>query len=195
MLRAAEASLLLAQQRNQTVHQSRWYTLTLIIAALGLAAIVWGRVPSGHETAALPPAPAIGHPAPAFTLPMLTGEELALADLRGQPVVLNFWASWCGPCRAEMPELQRLHERLGEAGVAVLGVNQGERPETAAAFMQALALDFPVALDQRTGVSQQYLVNSLPTTFFIDRNGVIRNTFIGPMTDAVLAQNLRSIYP
>jgi cytochrome c biogenesis protein CcmG, thiol:disulfide interchange protein DsbE len=177
------------------VNQSRWYTLTVIIAALGLAAIVWGRVPSGGETTALPPAPAIGHPAPTFALPMLGGDELALGDLRGQPVVLNFWASWCGPCRAEMPELQRLHERLGEAGVAVIGVNQGEQPETAAAFMQALALDFPVALDQRTGVSQQYLVNSLPTTFFIDRNGVIRNTFIGPMTDAVLAQNLRSIYP
>ncbi len=76
-----------------------------------------------------------------------------------------------------------------------MGVNQGESPETAGAFLQALSLDFPVALDQRTGVSQQYLVNSLPTTFFIDRDGVIRSTFIGPMSDAVLAQNLRSIYP
>ena len=80
-------------------------------------------------------------------------------------------------------------------GVVVLGVNQGEQPETAAGFMQQLGLSVPVVLDQRTGVSQQYLVNSLPTTFFIDRDGVIRNTFIGPMSDAVLAQNLRSIYP
>ncbi len=177
------------------MNQTRWYTLTAIIAVLGLAAIAWGRMPSGGEARELPPAPAIGHPAPAFSLPTLTGEALALAGLRGQPVVLNFWASWCGPCRAEMPELQRLHRRLGEAGVAVVGVNQGETPETAAAFMQALNLSFPVALDQRTGVSQQYLVNSLPTTFFIDRDGVIRNTFIGPMSDAVLAQNLRTIYP
>jgi peroxiredoxin len=177
------------------VTRARWYTLTAIIALLGLAAIAWGRVPGERAPAALPPAPAVGHPAPLFTLPTLAGDELALADLHGQPVVLNFWASWCGPCRAEMPELQRLHDRLGEAGVVVLGVNQGESPETAAAFLQALGLSFPVALDQRTGVSQQYLVNSLPTTFFIDRDGVIRSTFIGPMSDAVLAQNLRSIYP
>ncbi len=175
--------------------QTRWYTLTAIIALLGLAAIAWGRVLADSESAALPPAPAIGHPAPLFTLPTLAGESLALADLHGQPVVLNFWASWCGPCRAEMPELQRLHDRLSETGVVVLGVNQGESPETAAAFLQALDLNFPVALDQRTGVSQRYLVNSLPTTFFIDRGGVIRSTFIGPMSDAVLAQNLRSIYP
>ncbi len=156
----------LQRKRKQPVNQTRWYTLTAVIAVLGLAAIAWGRVPADSEATALPPAPAIGHPAPLFTLPTLAGDELALADLHGRPVVLNFWASWCGPCRAEMPELQRLHERL-----------------------------VPVALDQRTGVSQQYLVNSLPTTFFIDRDGVIRSTFIGPMSDAVLAQNLRSIYP
>jgi peroxiredoxin len=177
------------------VTRTRWYALTAIIALLGLAAIAWGRVPAQRATTALPPAPAVGHPAPDFTLPALAGGDLALADLAGQPVVLNFWASWCGPCRAEMPELQRLHDRLGAAGVAVVGVNQGETPETAAAFLEALGLSFPVALDQRTGVSQQYLVNSLPTTFFIDRDGVVRRTFIGAMSDAVLAENLRSIYP
>lgn len=177
------------------MNETRWYRLTALIALLGLAAIVWGRMPAGGESTVLPPAPAIGHPAPLFSLPALAGDTISLADLHGQPVVLNFWASWCGPCRAEMPELQRLHNRLGPAGVVVLGVNQGEPPETAAGFMQQLGLSFPVALDQRTGVSQQYLVNSLPTTFFIDRDGVIRNTFIGPMSDAVLAQNLRTIYP
>ena len=177
------------------MNRTRWHILTAVIAVLGLAALAWGRVPAERASTALPPAPAIGHPAPSFTLPTLAGDSVALADLHGQPVVLNFWARWCGPCRAEMPELQRLHERLGEAGVVVLGVNQGESPETAAVFLQTLGLNFPVALDQRTGVSQQYLVNSLPTTFFIDLDGVIRNTFIGPMSDAVLAQNLRSIYP
>ncbi len=175
--------------------RTRWHTLTALIALLGLAALVWGRVPGERTLTALPPAPAIGHPAPDFTLPTLAGGQVTLSDLRGQPVVLNFWASWCGPCRAEMPELQRLHDRLGEAGMAVLGVNQGESPDTAAAFLEKLGLSFPVALDQRTGVSQQYLVNSLPTTFFIDREGVIRSTFIGPMSDAVIAQTLRSIYP
>ncbi|MFZ2489355.1 MAG: TlpA disulfide reductase family protein [Anaerolineae bacterium] len=173
----------------------RWTTITFLLALLGLGALGWGRVSPDGVSTALPPAPAIGHPAPGFALPTLAGDDLALDALRGQPVVLNFWASWCAPCRSEMPELQRLHERLAGAGVRVVGVNQGEQPAQAAAFMQTLGLTFPVALDQRTGVSQQYLVNSLPTTFFIDREGVVRSMFIGPMSDAVLAQNLRSIYP
>lgn len=172
-----------------------WKPITLLLALLGLFALVWGRVPMSAPATALPSAPAIGHSAPDFTLPTLSGDTLKLSAQREHPVVLNFWASWCGPCRSEMPELQRLHERLAASGVAVIGVNQGESAGTAAAFFQTLGLDFPVALDERTGVSQLYLVNSLPTTFFIDHDGVIRSVFTGPMTDAVLAQNLRSIYP
>ena len=172
-----------------------WTWITLVVCILGLLALSLGRVPPEGTGGALPPAPIAGHPAPAFTLETLDGETVALADLHGQPVILNFWASWCGPCRAEMPELQRLHEQLAAAGVVVLGVNQGERPETVASYRQEVGVDFPTVLDQRTAVSQLYLVNSLPTTFFIDRDGVIRNVFIGPMTDAVLASNLRAIYP
>lgn len=177
------------------MNQKRWYTLTAIVLAFGIGALIWGRVPAGVTTGALPPAPAIGHPAPDFTLAAMEGESVTLSDLRGQPVVMNFWASWCGPCRSEMPELQRLHDRLADAGVVMLGVNQGETPEVVARYRDEIGVDFPTALDQRTGVSQQYLVNSLPTTFFIDRDGVIQTLFIGPMTDAVLAENLRTIYP
>lgn len=175
--------------------QSRWYALTAFVVVAGIAALVWGRVPPEAGTGPLPPAPAIGHPAPDFTLSTLDGQMVTLSDLRGKPVILNFWATWCGPCRAEMPELQRVHERLESAGLTVLGVNQAESMEAIARYQQDLGVDFPTAMDSRLGVSRQYLVNSLPTTFFIDREGVIRNLFIGPMTDAVLAQNLRSIYP
>jgi peroxiredoxin len=94
-----------------------------------------------------------------------------------------------------MPELQRLHKRLAPAGVVVLGVNQSERTETVAAYQEALGISFPTAMDQRLGVSRAFGVNSIPTTFFIDRDGIIRTIFIGPMTDAVLAGNLRTIYP
>ncbi len=175
--------------------QRAWYALTAVIFVLGLAALGWGRVPAEGSGADLPPAPIIGHPAPGFALQTLEGEALSLADLQGQPVVLNFWATWCGPCRAEMPELQRLHERLGPAGVVVLGVNQNETPQAIANFRAELALDFPTVLDVRLGVSREYGVNSIPTTFFIDRQGVIRSLFIGPMTDAILADKLKTIYP
>ena len=175
--------------------RKHWHLLTATLCLLGLAALAWGRVRAPGADAPLPPAPAVGHPAPALSLPQLEGELLTLADLRGQPVVLNFWASWCGPCRAEMPELQRLSDRLGPAGLVVLGVNQGETAAAVADYRAELAVDFPTLLDQRLGASREYGVNSLPTTFFIDREGVIRRLFIGPMTDAVLADNLKSIYP
>jgi thiol-disulfide isomerase/thioredoxin len=166
-----------------------------LIVVAGLAALLWGRVPPEAGAGPLPPAPAIGHPAPDFSLTTTDGQVQTLAGLRGRPVILNFWATWCGPCRAEMPELQRVHERLAEAGMVVLGINQAESPEAVARYQEELGVDFPTVLDSRLGVSRQYLVNSLPTTFFVDRAGVIRSMFIGPMTDAVLAQNLRTIYP
>lgn len=174
-----------------------WYWLTATLCVLGVGALFWGRDMSAQPNAALPPAPVIGHPAPDWQLPGLDGEAMALGDLAGRPVVLNFWATWCGPCRAEMPELQRLHERTAAAadGLVVVGINQGEAASQVTGFRQQIGVDFPTALDQRLGVSRQYGVNSLPTTFFIDRSGVIRDIFIGPMSDAVLAAKLRSIYP
>ena len=175
--------------------QRNWYTLTAIVLLLGAAALLWGRVPPGADSGVLPPAPAVGHPAPDFTLNTLDGEALTLSDLRGQPVILNFWATWCLPCRAEMPELERLHQRLAEAGVVVLGVNQAETAADIASYREEIGISFPTVVDQRMGVSREYLVNSIPTTFFIDREGTIQTLFIGPMTDAVLAENLRTIYP
>lgn len=142
-----------------------------------------------------PAIPLAGNPAPAFTLTTLEGNELQLADLHGQAVVLNFWASWCGPCRAEMPELEQAFQEYREQGLIVLGVNQGEDPATVRGFLQQLGLSFPVVLDQQLQVSQLYHVNSLPSTFFIDRNGIIRDQVIGQMNTALLSERLRSIYP
>ncbi len=184
-----------SQLVKDSMKRNRWHLLTAFVLVCGLAALLWGRVPAGGEGSALPPAPLVGHPAPPFRLQTAEGESLALEDLAGQPIILNFWASWCLPCRAEMPELQRLHERLSGTGLVVLGVNQGETLPTIVGYRQAVGVDFPALVDARLGVSRQYGVNSLPTTFFIDRQGVIRAIFIGAMTDAVLADKLRQIYP
>lgn len=131
--------------------------------------------------------PRQGFPAPDFTLPTLAGGETTLSAYRGQVVILNFWASWCGPCRAEMPALEQVYAAQRAHGLEVLAVNSTVQDSLAAAhdFAQALGLTFPVPLDH-TGTAT-YLVRGLPSTFVIDRRGVIRAVvFGGPISVATL---------
>jgi peroxiredoxin len=168
--------------------------IILAVRILGAGWIWLSRVPT--DVAARPESiPLRGHPAPDFTLQTLEGESLTLSDLRGQAVVLNFWATWCPPCQAEMPELQAAYDEYGDKGLVVLGVNQAEDKATVHAFLNERKLTFPVVLDSQYEASQLYQVNSLPTTFFIDRDGVIREIVIGQMNAALLKQQIRSIYP
>jgi peroxiredoxin len=169
-------------------------TLILLTLVLGAGWIWLSRVPAGSSIRP-ESIPLRGHSAPDFTLQTLDGAPLSLSDLRGKGVVLNFWATWCPPCRAEMPELQMAHEAYSPGGLVVLGVNQAEDRATVQAFLEERNLTFPVALDSQYEVSQLYQVNSLPTTFFIDRDGVIREIVIGQMNAALLKQQLKRIYP
>ena len=168
--------------------------LILLILILGAGWIWLNRVPS-NVAARAESIPLQGHPAPDFTLQTLDGATLSLSDLQGQAVVLNFWATWCPPCRAEMPELQAAYEDFGPGGLVVLGVNQGEEQAAVQAYLDELNLTFPVVLDTQFEASEIYQVNSLPTTFFIDRDGVIREIVVGQMNAALLRQQIRSIYP
>ncbi len=166
---------------------------TLSLLLLGGGWIWWSRVP-------VTPLPVVaqplrGHSAPAFTLAQVGGGTLSLADLRGRPVVLNFWATWCAPCEAEMPELEQAYRRYGDTGLLVLGVNQGEDEATVRAYADRLGITFPLLLDRDMGIGRRYRVEALPTTFFIDREGIIREQVIGQMNTAVLRQRLRSIFP
>ena len=108
--------------------------------------------------------------------------------------MLNFWATWCPPCRSELPELQTASGRLA-GQVQIVGVDQAESASQVQAFADSLGLNFTMPLDSDTMVSRLYGVRSLPTTFFIDRGGVIRQVQIGPVTEATLAQLLRAVYP
>lgn len=173
----------------------RWNLLLLVVLLVGLAWIWLNRLPGSATSAVdLRPAPVVGRPAPDFTLTTATGKTFTLSSLRGTPVVLNFWATWCPPCRAELPELQAASERLA-GQVAIIGVNQAEPPAEVQAFAAGLGLSFPVPLDVNADASRLYTVRSLPTTFFIDRQGIIRQIQIGPVTEATLAQMLKKIYP
>ena len=140
------------------------------------------------------PAPRRGFLAPDFTIHPLNGEEVHLSDYRGQPILLNFWASWCPPCRAEMPAFQKIYTEYAAQGFIVLGVNSQESQSTAASFAQSYKLTFPILVDDNGVVTHQYRVDSLPTTLFIDRDGYISEVMYGgPISEAVLRIQIEKI--
>ncbi len=123
----------------------------------------------------------IGMQAPEFTLVNMNNQEVSLSDYLGQKVFLNFWASWCPPCREEMPDMQKMHEEYGTE-IAVLAVNIGENKSTVANFMMQNGLDFPVLLDNSKSTAQNYLVRAIPTTFILDEDGIIIEKTFGALS-------------
>ena len=112
--------------------------------------------------------------APNFTLKSNTGKNIKLSELRGQVVLLNFWASWCGPCRQEMPLLEKLYKRYSALGFTVLGVNVEEDPRKAKKLLKDIPVSFPILFDTTNKVSRQYKVSGMPSTVMIDRDGNMR---------------------
>jgi cytochrome c biogenesis protein CcmG/thiol:disulfide interchange protein DsbE len=167
----------------------RWLAISLVVLLLGSAWMAASRAPAGTVTGGLIPAPRQGFLAPDFTRERLEGAVVRLSDLRGQIVVVNLWASWCPPCRAEMPDLLQAYQAEKDKGVVVLGVNatSQDTEQAAAAFASANRVDFPILLDRQGEVSRLYQLRALPSTFFIDRQGIIRKVVIGgPMSQATI---------
>lgn len=129
----------------------------------------------------------LGIPAQDFSLADLDGNVHTLSDYEGQVVIINFWATWCRPCRSEMPALQAVYEEYQDEGLVLLAVNQDESPSTISSFIAEYGLSFPILLDDTLQVSRQYEIEAYPSTFFIDRRGRIRNSeFGGPMTKSFI---------
>ncbi|HLE26706.1 MAG TPA: TlpA disulfide reductase family protein [Anaerolineales bacterium] len=174
----------------------RWWFFTFAVLALGAWWTWVSRVPDPVAGAGRIPSPREGFPAPDFALETLGGDPATLSAYRGQVVILNLWASWCGPCRAEMPAIQRVFDANRDRGLAVLAVNSTfqDSVEDAQAFVSDLGLTFPILLDREGSVSRRYLLRALPSTFFIDRQGVIRSVIIGgPMSEAVLQTKVEDL--
>jgi peroxiredoxin len=126
-------------------------------------------------TALLPVATQAGNAAaPAFMLPGKSGETIDLAKLKGQVVMLNFWASWCGPCRTEMPLMDQIYKKYSPAGFTLLGVNVDTDSTDAQKFLSQVSVSFPIAYDRENKVSKLYDVAAMPSTVFIDRKGNVR---------------------
>jgi cytochrome c biogenesis protein CcmG/thiol:disulfide interchange protein DsbE len=163
--------------------------LILLVTLLGSGWIAASAAPDGSTTEGRIPSPRAGFLAPDFTLDTLDSSTIRLDSLRGQVVVINLWASWCSPCRAEMPALQRVYEEMEGQGVAVLGVNMtAQDTETRVeGFVREYGLTFPILLDREGSVGRIYRSRALPTTFFVDRKGVIREVVVGgPLSETTL---------
>ncbi len=136
-------------------------------------------------------APKIGEPAPQFTLLDVDGRVTRLSDFHGKTVVLNFWATWCIPCRQEFPELADLYDRNAARGLVVLGVDLQEDPAPVRKFAADFNATFPIVIDATGDVAHQYQLIGPPTTFFIDPSGVLRAIQVGALTEDSLPRKLR----
>ncbi|MCP5098192.1 MAG: TlpA family protein disulfide reductase [Chloroflexi bacterium] len=162
--------------------------MALIFFIGGLTSLLWMR----QNTRPSYPAPtqaALQHQGQAsmeFTLSTLNQGDVSLSDYDGQVVVMNMWATWCPPCRAEMPELNRFYETHKNEGLVVLAVNAQEDEKTVRPFIELNNFTFPVLLDLDGDVASQYLTRSFPTTYVIDRNGRIQHIQVGEITEQQL---------
>ena len=172
-----------------------WHTSMAALLLVGLAWIIVSRPASGAAASEGAEVSAReGAQAPNFVLNTLAGETVSLSDLRGQVVVLNFWASWCPPCRAEMPAIQQVYDTYREQGLVVLAVNVREPDSQTAEFVAEMQLTFPILTDHDGSVFETYRVRSLPTTFFIDREGVIQEMVLGgPMSRALIESQVLTL--
>ncbi len=138
----------------------------------------------------------IGNRAPNFKLPNLEGQSISLKDFQGKTVLLNFWATWCSPCRKEMPYIQEIFEEWSNRDLVILAINVGESQAKVESFLQSNNLSFPVLLDTKKTVAVKYNIQFYPTTFFIDKDGIIQLKIIGAFpSKAAIEERLSQITP
>lgn len=166
-----------------------WSMFSILVLIVGAAWIWFTAAPLGSTTQGDIPAPQKGFLAPDFRLETFGRDGYTLSESRGKPVLINFWTSWCPPCRSEMPAIQKVYDEFKDQGFVVLAVNSTHQDNLgdAITFAQIRKLTFPILLDKDGLVGDLYEVRSLPTTFFVDPQGIIQEVVVGgPMSEALL---------
>jgi peroxiredoxin len=167
----------------------KWGMFNLAVVALSILWIIFTTIYAQQSDTTFNQIPQKGFSAPDFLLQDLSGQEINLQDYRGQAIILNFWATWCPPCKAEMPDLEQVNLQYQNKGLVVIGINRTDQenylevPE----FIVTNKITFPILLDPTGEIAKKFNVSALPTTFFIFPDGIIHKVIIGgPLPQALL---------
>ena len=200
--------------QRQRVWSGAWRSVLLPVLAIGIiVGILWyfetrpgGQAQTGTDLAygvvplppeknatGQPPRPEPGRAAPDFILQTPDGRSVRLSDLQGKAVIINFWATWCVPCRKEFPEFIQAYQEFKGQGLEILAVDLQESRELAASFAKEFGAPFPIPLDTTGQVAAAYRITGLPVTFFIDRQGVVSSSWLGQISRELLRERLGKI--
>ena len=192
---ASDADGVAARARPRTSGLRRGGVVVALAVVAAAVPVLAGRLlgqPSTTTTVVVEGAAVVGRPAPRVELPGLRGGRVRLADLRGRPVVLNFWASWCPPCLTEMPEFERVHRRLGDR-VTFLGVNQRDQAQAAERLARSSGVTYPLALDAAGRAFDAFGGLGMPTTVLIGADGTVADIVSGQLDETLLRERIRSV--
>ena len=160
-----------------------------MLTAIVVMILTSGLLITGCAAGSEPSIATVGKAAPNFQLQNLDGQSISLSELKGKPVLVNFWATWCGPCVSEMPYIQEIYGEWSGKGLVVLTINIGDSSSEAEQFLQDHNLSLPVLLDTNKAVAQRYNIRGIPTTFFIDKDGIIQVKVIGAFPNKEAIEN------
>jgi len=164
--------------------------IAILVVILTAGLVITGCTADSEPTAT------VSNVAPDFQLQNLDGQSISLSDFKGNPVLINFWATWCGPCAFEMPYIQEIYDERSGEGLIVLAINVGESASQVEQFMQSRNLSIPVLLDTERVVSRKYGIRAFPTTFFVDKDGIMQVKVIGAFPDkTAIESRLSEIMP
>lgn len=168
-----------------------WVRFFLLLVMIGLIGFALYYVMGEGQ----PKKPKVGDIAPNFQLSTLDGQQMSLQQLKGKAVILNFWGSWCEPCRTEMPALTEVYQQYRKADLMVIGINIAETDVTVMQFVKQYKLNFPIWMDRDREVVERYRIGPIPSTYFIDPNGRISYIREGPLQLNELKKILLPILP
>ncbi|OME78732.1 thiol:disulfide interchange protein [Paenibacillus sp. FSL A5-0031] len=152
-------------------------------------------LPEQEQTKVVVETPKVGYHAPRFSLSSLYGQTYSLESLEGKPVLINFWASWCEPCKTEAPELVKLYETYKDKiEIYAINVTASDTFEGAKSFAEEYGFSFPVLMDEQAETAKKFAIQPIPTTFFVNREGVIVDIVVGPLNKELLENKMKLLF-